>query len=315
MVTVIFCITGVLVSIVCESLHRSRRRAEAARSDLEKSQQQLRDSEQAFRSLADSAPVLIWMTDTTKSRTWLSRPWLEFTGKAMDQNWGAVGRMACIPRIWSGTRRFIPPALIPASLFEMDYRLRRHDGVYRWVLIGGFPLLARKVRFSATWAASSTSTSENPRRKTARRMLRIEQAARVEAERAALMKDEFLATVSHEMRTPLTAMLGWVQMLRSGSLSGEAVPHALETIERNARAQAKLINDLLDMSRILSGRLRLDIQPVNFTDIVEAAIATAELRCRGQKIHLVREFDDHPESVSGMLLAPAGHLEFVKQRY
>ena len=83
-------------------------------------------------------------------------------------------------------------------------------------------------------------------------------AARDEAERANRLKDEFLATLSHELRTPLNAVLGWVSMLRRAPVSAERLPHILEIIERNAQAQARLIGDVLDVSRIITGRLRLE---------------------------------------------------------
>ena len=88
------------------------------------------------------------------------------------------------------------------------------------------------------------------------------------------MKDEFLAVVSHELRTPLNAILGWARMLRAGTLGPDDVPRALETIERNAQAQAQLIEDLLDVSRIVSGKLRLDMRPVDVREVVEEALDT-----------------------------------------
>ncbi len=298
-VTVIFFLTGILVSVVCESLHRARRRAEAANAELRKSQQKLRDSEGRFRNLADSAPVLIWMSDAAKNRTWLNRPWLDFTGRTMDDELGRGWEKGVHPADLERYREVYSASFDTRQPFEMDYRLRRHDGVYRWVLDRGIPISSDDGSFAGYMGGVIDINERKSAEENSEALLRIEQAARVEAERAALMKDEFLATVSHEMRTPLTAMLGWVQMLRSGSLSGDAVPHALETIERNARAQAKLINDLLDMSRILSGRLRLDVQRVNVTDVVEAAIATAEPAAAAKKIHLLRKFETEPESISG----------------
>jgi signal transduction histidine kinase len=104
------------------------------------------------------------------------------------------------------------------------------------------------------------------------RLLLLEQAARREAEEANRMKDEFLATLSHEMRTPLNAILGWVQVLRAGKLDAAAATRALETIERNARAQAQLIADLLDVSRIITGKLRLDFKPVDLRRTIDAAL-------------------------------------------
>jgi hypothetical protein len=99
-----------------------------------------------------------------------------------------------------------------------------------------------------------------------------EQAARLDAERANRAKDEFLAVVSHELRTPLTAMLGWARVLRSGKLDPAGVERALDTIERNTRSQAQLIEDLLDVARITSGKLRLDVRRVELIQVIEAAI-------------------------------------------
>jgi signal transduction histidine kinase/integral membrane sensor domain MASE1/ActR/RegA family two-component response regulator len=99
-----------------------------------------------------------------------------------------------------------------------------------------------------------------------------EQFARNEAEKANRLKDEFLATLSHELRTPLTAMLGWLAMLRGGKLDGETSSHALETVERNAKVQAQLIEDLVDVSRIAGGKLQLEVQPVDLIDLITAAV-------------------------------------------
>jgi PAS domain S-box-containing protein len=247
------------------------------------------------------------MTDASKARTWLNRPWLEFTGRTMDQELNRGWEDGVHPSDIERFREVYSSSFDTRQPFEMDYRLRRHDGIYRWVLDRGIPITGSDGTFLGYMGGVIDINERKSAEENSEAMLRIEQAARVEAERAALMKDEFLATVSHEMRTPLTAMLGWVQMLRSGSLAGDAVPHALETIERNARAQAKLINDLLDMSRILSGRLRLDIQQVNLTDIVEAAISTAEPAAAAKKISVVRQFEAEAESVS----ADASRLQQV----
>src|SRR5262249_5800950 len=95
------------------------------------------------------------------------------------------------------------------------------------------------------------------------RLLAREKAARSEAEAANRAKDDFLATVSHELRTPLNAILGWAQILQTGTLSDSRRMHALETIERNAKLQAQLIDDILDVSRIITGKLRLNPQRID----------------------------------------------------
>ena len=105
-------------------------------------------------------------------------------------------------------------------------------------------------------------------------LLERERAARDQAERLSALKDEFLATLSHELRTPLNAMLGWAGMLQRGTPDPDTLRRALQTIERNARAQGQLIDDLLDMSRIIAGTLRLDMQAVDLARVVDTALDT-----------------------------------------
>jgi len=110
--------------------------------------------------------------------------------------------------------------------------------------------------------------------------------ARDAADAATRAKDEFLATLSHELRTPLSAVLGWTRLAQSGQLDAEKQRHALETIERNARLQARLIDDLLDVSRIASGKLRLSPRPIELTAVVDAAVDTARPAAQAKGIHL-----------------------------
>ncbi len=118
-----------------------------------------------------------------------------------------------------------------------------------------------------------------------------EQAARREAETANRSKDEFLATVSHELRTPLTAILGWSQMLRTERVPPDGVRHAIGVIERSARAQRQLIDDLLDVSRIVSNRLHVSREPVRLADIIEAAVDTVRPEARTQQIEIEMTLD------------------------
>ncbi|MGA9997952.1 MAG: ATP-binding protein [Pyrinomonadaceae bacterium] len=130
-------------------------------------------------------------------------------------------------------------------------------------------------------------------------MLAREQEARKQAEEANRLKDEFLATVSHELRTPLTAVLGWAHMLRANQLDQTAREHALEVIERNARAQNQLIDDLLDMSRIITGNLRLDVRPIAPVSFIESAIESVRPAAEAKGIHIQELFDAEVSSVSG----------------
>lgn len=123
--------------------------------------------------------------------------------------------------------------------------------------------LARSLRY-----AMALHRSEEQRRD----LLEREQQARMEAQRANCAKDQFLATLSHELRTPLNAILGWTSLMASGQLDADSTRKALGIIERNTRVQAQLIEDLLDISRIVTGKLRLDIKPVSFRAVVNAAV-------------------------------------------
>ncbi len=117
-------------------------------------------------------------------------------------------------------------------------------------------------------------------------MLVREQAARAEAETANRTKDEFLATLSHELRTPLTAILGWSHLLRMNKLREPQFAHALETIERNARSQSQLIDDLLDVSRIVTGKLQIEFSTVNLATVIEAALESVHPALAEKEIRL-----------------------------
>jgi PAS domain S-box-containing protein len=120
-----------------------------------------------------------------------------------------------------------------------------------------------------------------------------------EAQEANRLKDEFLATVSHELRTPLTAILGWSHLLRGGQVEGESAIRALETIERSARAQAQLIDDLLDVSRIVTGKLRLEVVPVSPHSFIEPAVEAVRPAAEAKGVRLQKVIDTGVETVMG----------------
>ncbi len=132
-----------------------------------------------------------------------------------------------------------------------------------------------------------------------RRIEDSERAARTEAERASRLRDEFLATVSHELRNPLNSVLGWTQVLRRVPGDEEARDQAIEAIERGARAQIRLIEDLLDVGRIISGKLRLDVQTVELMPIVQAAIETVQPAADAKEIRIRQVLDPISGPVKG----------------
>ncbi|MBV9209069.1 MAG: MEDS domain-containing protein [Acidobacteria bacterium] len=132
-----------------------------------------------------------------------------------------------------------------------------------------------------------------------RASLMREQTARVEAERANRLKDEFLATVSHELRTPLNAIIGWSHMLRQGRLDERMATRAVETIERNAQSQAQLVEDILDVSRMITGKLRLNIGAVDLAAVINAAIDCVQLAADAKEIQLEVRQDPSARHVNG----------------
>ena len=119
------------------------------------------------------------------------------------------------------------------------------------------------------------------------------------AEESSRLKEEFLATISHELRTPLSAILGWTRMLRLGQLSDDERTKALDTIERNARAQAQLIDDLLDVSRIITGKLRMDVRPSDPTAFIDAAVEAVRPAAEAKGVHVQKVMDTGAVAIPG----------------
>ena len=152
--------------------------------------------------------------------------------------------------------------------------------------------IVRGIAAQAAIAVDNARLYEATRRAAEERkvLLENEREARAEAERSSQMKDEFLATLSHELRTPLSAILGWSQVLRRGSRDGADLQRGLQTIERNARAQAQLIEDLLDMSRITSGKVLLDMQAILPSSFIDAAIETVRPAADAKHIAIEKHY-------------------------
>lgn len=149
-------------------------------------------------------------------------------------------------------------------------------------------------------AAQASVAIENARLYQAQRQATEKiQAAGAEAERQSRLKDEFLATLSHELRTPLQSILGWIQVIRSEDRTEEELELGLEVIDRNAQSQTRIIEDLLDMSRILSGKVRLDVQRVNLSSAIESALETVKPAAEAKEIRLQSVIDPLAKPVAG----------------
>jgi PAS domain S-box-containing protein len=179
----------------------------------------------------------------------------------------------------------------------IELQARRRDGTEIPVEIAITPVrLGRRVIFSAFLRDISERKRVEAERAA---LLGHEQTARAEADAANRAKDEFLAVLSHELRTPLNAVYGWARMLRAGELRKAAEERALEAIERNANAQVQLIDDLLDVSRIVTGKLRLTVRPVDLRAVVEAALDTVRPAAEAKGIRIQSVLDSRAASMTG----------------
>jgi PAS domain S-box-containing protein len=258
-----------------------RRRAERA----------LRESERRFRLLADAAPVLVWTAGSDEQRSFVNRRWLTFTGRALEDELGWGWLEALHPDDRGRARRTYEAAFAGKQAFRIEYRLRRHDGQYRWVIDDGAPLDDERGLSLGFVGACVDVTGRRQAEELREQLLVHERRARSEAERVSRLKDDFLGTLSHELRTPLNAILGWTQVLRR-SQSTSITPAGLDVIDRNARALTHLVDDLLDVSRLVAGDVRLSIDTVHLRPVVEAAIASVRPAADARGVTIEEEVAD-----------------------
>jgi signal transduction histidine kinase/CheY-like chemotaxis protein len=186
------------------------------------------------------------------------------------------------------------------TVYESELRMRRaSDSQYRWHLARGVPVLDVNGR-TDKWLGVFIDIDERKQTEQERiQLLHREHALRTQAEAANRAKDDFLATLSHELRTPLNAILGWTQTLQHGDADRATVQRALAQIDASANAQAKLINDLLNVADIGSGRMRLDIRPVNLVPLVDSIVESLHPAIMARDITFETAIDPDAGNLSG----------------
>ena len=245
----------------------------------EKSVGALRESEQRFRVLADHAPVLIWLMDAQRHFVWVNQRWLEFTGRPIGAEVGQGWTESLHPEDRERTLHEIGEAFLHRRNFQVEYRLRRHDGTYCWMLSHGLPRSDAMGGFSG-FIGSCIDVSD---RKLAEQEI---MEARDRALAASRSKDNFLAALSHELRTPLTPVLLLASEESINPRLAPAVRADFEMIAKNIALEARLIDDLLDLTRITRGKLVIDRQPVDAHAVLRDALATVEPDFVEKKIEL-----------------------------
>ncbi|MBD2000040.1 response regulator [Leptolyngbya sp. FACHB-541] len=194
----------------------------------------------------------------------------------------------------------IARALNGETFSNYEIQVRRRDTDKTWIgSYSGTPVQDKQGKVILAIVTIRDVTKQHQAQLELARSLTAEQTARANAEAANRIKDEFLAILSHELRTPLNPILGWSKLLRSRSFDAATTDRALETIERNAKLQTQLIEDLLDVSRILQGKLRLDNIPVDLATTIQAAIETVQLAATTKSINLQAVLDPTVGKVSG----------------
>ncbi|MDY6899762.1 MAG: PAS domain S-box protein [Cyanobacteriota bacterium] len=268
-------------------------------SQRKQAQLELRESEQRYRFLSESIPQIVWSCNSKGECEYISQRWVEYTGKTIEEavNFGWLDVLH--PEDVESVQHIWQQSLNNNELYEAEMRYRRSDGIYRWFLVRALPMTDEQGQV-LKWFGTSTDIHERKQLEAIRsELFEREQTARTEAETANKAKDEFVAMVSHDLRSPLNSILGWAKLLRTRKIDETATNRALETIERNAKSQAKLLEDLLDTSRILQGTIELDIARINIVQIVEAAIENSQPIADVKSIYIDSILDDSLPLIQG----------------
>ncbi len=255
-----------------------------------------RDSDAWFRRLADALPIIVWTATTDGVVDFLNEPWRRYTGSAEIAEWERAVHPDDVPPLRAGWREAVSTR-VP---YQARCRLRRaDDGAWRWHALHAAPI-EEPPGLVFRWLG--TLIDDHDARRLIERNQALEaseQRARQAADDAGRMKDEFLATLGHELRTPLNAITGWTSLLKRGGLSDADAGRAIEVIERSALTQRHLIDQLLDVSRIISGHVRLDLQPVFLEDVVAHAVEAARPLADARGLHLAATLQPSREPLLG----------------
>lgn len=260
----------------------------------------LKDSEKRFRQLADAMPQMVWTARPDGYLDYYNRRWYDFTGFPEDQFGDDSWRKLLHPEDVKNCIETWYRAVESGAGYEIEYRFKDYrTGDYRWFLGRGEPARDEDGQI-VKWFGTCTDINEQKLAIIERgELLQKEHNAREIAVNANNLKDEFLATVSHELRTPLNAILGWASIAQMSKFDPETINRALEIISRNAKSQNQIIEDILDVSRIITGKLMLNIDSVELTSVISAALDSLSPAIGAKNIRLKTSFDRTAALISG----------------
>ncbi len=295
----IYLAAGLPIVALAEAMRRARGAAQSDAERLDQEQARLNEAQSRFAAIVESSDDAIISKSLEGIITSWNRGAERIFGYTSDETVGrpitmlaARGREDEMPKIIAEIRA-------GRRVDHFETVRRRKDGQEINVSLTVSPIRDSEGRIIGASKIARDITERTAAQAERESLLEAERAARSEADRANRMKDEFLSTVSHEIRTPLNAILGWAQILRTGKASQKDFDQGLEIIERNTRARAQLIEDLLDMSRIITGRIRLEVQRTDLAAIIESSLASVRPAAEAKGIQLEPVLDRSTPAVHG----------------
>lgn len=249
-----------------------------------KATEMLGEADLRFRALADTVPIMIWISGTDKFCTWFNRPWLDFVGRTMEQElgtgWAENVHTDDLALCWDTYGRAFDTRL-PLT---RSYRLKRNDGEYRWVLDKAISLFAPTGNFTGYMGCCVDITEQK----------RIEEALRENDRR----KDESLAKISHEIRNPMTSILAYADILLSHLHDPDDI-ECVKNIKQGGNHLLKLISDILDLSKILSGKFKIHRETVSLPTLLNEVHSLMAVRAKEKKLPLILKYEGViPENMS-----------------
>jgi two-component system CheB/CheR fusion protein len=257
-----------------------------------RAQLELQASEARFRAMADSAPVLIWIANTEKLCTWFNTPWLKFTGRTQEQEYGNGWAEGVHPDDLARCVATYSSSFDARKPFTREYRLRRHDGQWRWLVDSGTPRYADTGDFEGYIGSCFDITDRIEAEQ------KLAEASRV-AVSANQLKGQFLANMSHEIRTPLNAILG-LSELGMGEDDHARVREYMGVIHQSGAGLLGVINDVLDFSKIEAGRLSIEAVPFDLRELLKSIHDTLSVTAEARGVPLQQHLpEDLPAIVVG----------------
>lgn len=242
-------------------------------TERKKAELALVESEERFRRIADAAPVFIWMSGLDRGCTFCNEGWLGFTGRTMEQELGNGWVVSVHPEDLARCLEIYEGSFARREAFQMDFRLRHYSGIYRWITGRGLPAFYGPDGAFSGYIGACVDIHE-------------QRLAKDEAVRANRAKDDFLAALSHELRTPLTPVLMVSQELEADHELSEEKRQQISLVRRNIQLEARLIDDLLDLTRIAHGKLQLRLEAVDVHALIKHGMDLVQGECTRRGIEL-----------------------------